>query len=121
MKSCLVVDDSRVVRKVARRILEDLQFVIEEAIDGKTAMDACLRKMPDAILLDWNMPGLSGIDFLRQLRRMKDGSKPVVVFCTTENDIAHIREAIGAGANEYIMKPFDGDILESKMIQVGFL
>ena len=121
MKSCLVVDDSRVVRKVARRILEDLQFVIEEAIDGKTAMDACLRRMPDAILLDWNMPGLSGIDFLRQLRRIKGGDKPVVVFCTTENDIQHIQEAISAGANEYIMKPFDSEIIESKFSQVGLL
>jgi two-component system, chemotaxis family, chemotaxis protein CheY len=121
MKSCLVVDDSRVVRKVARRILEDLQFIIEEAIDGRTAMEACLRKMPDAILLDWNMPGLSGIDFLRQLRRTKGGDTPIVVFCTTENDLQHIREAIGAGANEYIMKPFDSDILQAKFVQVGLL
>ncbi|HEX7969536.1 MAG TPA: response regulator [Stellaceae bacterium] len=121
MKSCLVVDDSRVVRKVARRILEDLNFIIEEAVDGRTAMDACLRKMPDAILLDWNMPGLSGIDFLRQLRRTKGGDRPIVVFCTTENDIQHIREAIGAGANEYIMKPFDSDILQAKFAQVGLL
>jgi two-component system, chemotaxis family, chemotaxis protein CheY len=121
MKSCLVVDDSQVVRKVARRILEDLHFAIEEADDGKTAMDLCLRKMPDVILLDWNMPVMSGIDFLRQLRRMKGGGVPVVVFCTTENDVQHIREAIGAGANEYIMKPFDSDILKAKLAQVGLL
>lgn len=121
MKSCLVVDDSRVVRKVARRILEDLHFFIEEAADGKLALDACLKKMPDVVLLDWNMPVMNGIEFLRELRRMPGGAKPVVVFCTTENDLQHIQEAIGAGANEYIMKPFDGDILEAKFAQVGLL
>jgi two-component system, chemotaxis family, chemotaxis protein CheY len=121
MRSCLVVDDSRVVRKVARRILEDLNFVIEEAADGKLAMEACLRAMPDVILLDWNMPVMNGIDFLRQLRRTPGGEAPVVVFCTTENDVPHIQEAISAGADEYIMKPFDSDILQAKFAQVGLL
>jgi two-component system, chemotaxis family, chemotaxis protein CheY len=121
MKSCLIVDDSRVVRKVARRILEDLHFNIEEAADGKLALDACLKKMPDVVLLDWNMPVMNGIDFLRQLRRAPGGDNPVGGVCTTENDIQHIQEAIGAGANEYIMKPFDSDILQAKFAQVGLL
>jgi two-component system chemotaxis response regulator CheY len=121
MRSCLVVDDSRVVRKVARRILEELKFTIEEAADGNLAMQACLRQMPDVILLDWNMPVMNGIDFLRQLRRMRGGEAPVVVFCTTENDIQHIQEAIGAGANEYIMKPFDSEIIQAKFAQVGLI
>ncbi|MBV9523468.1 MAG: response regulator, partial [Alphaproteobacteria bacterium] len=106
-KSCLVIDDSRVVRKVARRILEDLDFAVEEAEDGKRAMAACLRVMPAAILLDWNMPVMDGIAFLRALRRTSGGDVPIVVFCTTENDVEHIQEAIAAGADEYIMKPFD--------------
>ena len=121
MKSCLIVDDSRVVRKVARRILEDLHFNIEEAADGKIAIEACRRNMPDVVLLDWNMPVMNGIDFLRQLRRSPGGTAPVVVFCTTENDVEHIQEAIVAGANEYIMKPFDSDILQAKLVQVGLL
>jgi two-component system, chemotaxis family, chemotaxis protein CheY len=121
MKSCLVVDDSRVIRKVARRILEDMQFGVEEAADGMEALQACRTKMPEAILLDWNMPVMNGIDFLRQLRREPGGESPVVVFCTTENDIAHISEAISAGANEYIMKPFDGDILSSKFSDAGLV
>ncbi|MGO8915135.1 MAG: response regulator [Stellaceae bacterium] len=121
MKSCLIVDDSRVVRKVARRILEDMHFAVDEAADGKLALDACLKKMPDVVLLDWNMPVMNGIDFLRQLRRAPGGDSPVVVFCTTENDIQHIQEAIGAGANEYIMKPFDSDILQAKFAQVGLM
>ena len=121
MKQCLVVDDSRVIRKVARRILEDLAFDIEEAADGKEALDRCRAAMPDAILLDWNMPVMSGIDFLRALRSEPGGQRPVVVFCTTENDIDHITEAMNAGANEYVMKPFDGEILQSKFAEVGLL
>ena len=121
MKSCLVVDDSKVVRMVARKILESLDFKIEEAEDGQKALDACQRSMPDAVLLDWNMPVKSGIEFLRDLRAMSDVDQPVVLFCTTENDMAHIQEAIGAGANEYIMKPFDSEIIQSKFSQVGLI
>lgn len=121
MKSCLIVDDSKVIRMVARKMLEDLNFEIEEAEDGKKAMEACLRKMPDAILLDWNMPVMSGIDFLIELRKTSGGDSPIVVFCTTENDMKHIQEAMGAGANEYIMKPFDSEIIQTKFAQVGLL
>lgn len=119
MRRCLVVDDSRVIRKVARRILEDMRFQIEEAGDGMAALTACRRQMPDAILLDWTMPVMSGIDFLRRLRAEPGGDKPAVVFCTTENDIERMSEALEAGADEYMMKPFDGDILQSKFIQAG--
>lgn len=121
MKSCLVVDDSRVIRMVARRILEQLGFEIQEAVDGQDALSSCRKQMPDAILLDWNMPVMNGIDFLRALRSENNGGAPVVVFCTTENDMSHIREAIAAGANEYIMKPFDRDILQAKFAQVGLI
>lgn len=121
MKSCLVVDDSRVIRMVARRILEQLGFEIREAVDGQEALNECLKALPDAILLDWNMPVMNGIDFLRELRKLSGGDGPIVVFCTTENDMAHIREAIEAGANEYIMKPFDKEIIEAKFAQVGLL
>lgn len=114
MKSCLVVDDSSVVRKVARRILEDMDYIIDEAEDGQEAFDKCVAEMPDAILLDWNMPVKTGLEFLKDLRAYQGGDKPKVVFCTTENDIGHIAMALKAGANEYIMKPFDRDILEGK-------
>jgi two-component system chemotaxis response regulator CheY len=121
MKRCLVVDDSSVIRKVARRILEEFDFEIDEAEDGRQALELCGRQMPDGILLDWNMPVMSGIEFLEQLRRVSGGSKPKVVFCTTENDLDQISRAIEAGANEYIMKPFDRDILEDKLISVGLI
>ncbi|HWD27373.1 MAG TPA: response regulator [Rhizomicrobium sp.] len=119
MRNCLVVDDSRVIRKVACRILQDLRYETEEAEDGLAALAACRARMPELILLDWNMPNMNGIEFLKTLRRERDGQRPVVVFCTTENDVAHITEALGAGANEYIMKPFDRGIVEAKLAEVG--
>ena len=121
MKTCLVVDDSSVIRKVARRILEGLDFQIMEAENGEEAIETCKRQLPDAILLDWNMPKMDGYDFLRVLRRLPGGDGPKVVFCTTENDVAHIARALHAGANEYIMKPFDKDIVQAKFQEVGLI
>jgi two-component system chemotaxis response regulator CheY len=121
VKTCLVVDDSRVIRKVARRILEELGFEIAEASDGMEAIAWCRTAMPEAILLDWNMPVMDGITFLRELRKEPDGHEPVVVFCTVENDMEHIVTALEAGADEYIMKPFDGDILEAKLTEAGLV
>lgn len=119
MKRCLVVDDSKVIRRVARRILEELSFEVAEAVDGKDALDQCVPYPPDVVLLDWNMPVMDGLEFLKALRSNTDIAQPVVVFCTTENDMGHIRAAIEAGANEYIMKPFDREIIEAKFKQVG--
>lgn len=121
MKSCLIVDDSKVVRMVARKILEELGFETEEAEDGVQALASCQARMPDAVLLDWNMPEKSGIEFLRELRAAPGGDAPVVVFCTTETDVDHIQQALEAGANEYIMKPFDREIIQAKFAQVGLL
>ena len=121
MKTVLIVDDSTVIRKVARRILEGMRFQSREAEDGRRALEMCIESMPDAILLDWNMPVMDGIDFLEQLRRMPGGTKPKVVFCTTENDVAHIARAISAGADEYIMKPFDKEIVRSKFEEIGIM
>ena len=120
-KTCLVVDDSHVVRKVARRILENLGYTCEEAEDGQVALAACRKSMPELVLLDWNMPVMNGIEYLRALRQEPNGTKPVVVFCTTENDMSSIQEAMGAGANEYIMKPFDNDIIAGKLAQLGLI
>jgi two-component system, chemotaxis family, chemotaxis protein CheY len=121
VKLCLVVDDSRVVRKVARRILEDLGFEVAEAGDGVEALAWVRTTLPDVVLLDWNMPAMNGLEFLRQLRREPGGDAPRVVFCSVENDLDRIREALDEGANEYIMKPFDGDIVASKLALAGVL
>jgi len=120
MLDCLIVDDSRVIRKVSRHILETMGFSVREAENGREGLVACDEAMPDVILLDWNMPVMTGIEFLVQLRSQPGGDKSKVVFCTTENDISHIREAISAGADEYVMKPFDHETLQIKLQLVGF-
>lgn len=119
MRTCLVVDDSRVIRKVARRILEDLGFEIAEAGDGMEALAWCRAAMPDAVLLDWQMPVMDGLDFLRRLRAEPGGEAPKVVFCSVENSVERIRQALDAGADEYVMKPFDGDIIAAKFEMAG--
>lgn len=121
MKHCLVVDDSRVIRKVACRILEQLKFVAEEADNGHMALEACRANMPDAILLDAKASQAGGFEFLRNLRKEKGGDRPVVVVCTSENNAARIGEALGAGANDYLLKPFDHAALKEKLTEVGLL
>jgi two-component system, chemotaxis family, chemotaxis protein CheY len=119
--TCLVVDDSAVVRKVARRILERHGFTVREAADGQQALEACRAELPRAVLLDRNMPVLDGVGFLRALRREYGPDDPVVLFCTSEAGHSQILEGIEAGAQEYLMKPFDDDILHDKLVQAGLL
>jgi two-component system, chemotaxis family, chemotaxis protein CheY len=121
LKTCLVVDDSPVIRKVSRRILEDLGFEVAEAANGVAAMAWCDAMMPDAILLDWRMPEMDGMAFLRRLRAARDGDRPRVIFCSGETEIERIREALDAGADEYIMKPFDGAIVAGKLHSLGLM
>lgn len=117
--TCLIVEDSRVIRRISRHIVESIGMIAFEAEDGQQALDACASAMPDLILLDWNMPVMDGLQFLRALRARPDGQSPKVVFCTTEYDAEHIREAIASGANEYVMKPFDQDTLLLKLQLIG--
>jgi two-component system chemotaxis response regulator CheY len=121
VKTCLVVDDSRVVRKVARRILENLDFEVTEAVDGAEALAACRAAMPYAILLDWTMPIMDGLEFLRRLRAEPGGGDPVVVFCSAETHPDRIAEALGGGADEYVMKPFDSEIMAAKFAEAGLI
>lgn len=119
MKTCLVVDDSAVIRRVARRILEELGFRVSEAGDGAEALARCRQRMPGAILLDWHMPVMSGPEFLRKLRLEPGGGDPKVIFCSVETEVARIREALEAGADEFVMKPFDAEIMAGKLAAAG--
>lgn len=117
----LIVDDSSTIRKIIRKILEELGFSCAEAEDGNFAVQECEKSMPDIIFLDWNMPNMNGLEFLKHLRLMDGGSKPKVIFCTTENTMEYIQEGLQAGADEYIMKPFDKMVIETKLTQMGLL
>ncbi len=113
------MDDSKLVRKVARHILETLDFVVDEASNGSEALARCVAAMPDVVLLDWNMPVMGGMEFLRELGHKSPGRRPKIMFCTTQSGAAHINAALRAGADEYVMKPFDRETLEGKLTQIG--
>lgn len=119
MKNCLVVEDSRVMRTVARRIFEELQFEIGEAEDGMGGLRACHDKMPDLIFLDWDLPSMPGLEFLKSVRGQPNGAHPVILFATTENDPEEIAQAIAAGADDYVMKPYDRAALRTKLVDIG--
>ena len=116
---CLIVDDSRVIRRMAADILKSLGLRTAEAEDGLKAVEFCQKMVPDMVLLDWNMPEMDGITCLRALRAMPLDPRPLVVMCTTENSVSKIREALEAGADEYIMKPYDREVLLDKLAQLG--
>ena len=118
-RTCLIVDDSRIIRKVARRIVEGLGFEVDEAADGSEALAFCSGVIPEVILLDWSMPVMDGMTFLRRLRALPGGLAPKVLFCTIETRAERIAEALSAGGDDYVMKPFDGEILTSKFAEVG--
>ncbi|MCI0754153.1 response regulator [Teichococcus vastitatis] len=120
-KTVLCVDDSRVVRKAARRILERHGFSVREAENGLLALEACRAEMPRLVLLDWNMPVMDGMQFLGVLRAEFGPDEPLVMLCTTESEFARIVLALQNGANEYIMKPFDDEIVAGKLVQLGLL
>ena len=119
--TCLVVDDSRVVRKVARRILEAHGYEVAEAEDGRDALAHCRRGLPRCVLLDWNMPVMNGLSFLQALRAEFGAAGPAVLFCTTQNDVAQMAAAVQSGAQDYITKPFDEAILTGKFKELGLL
>lgn len=121
MKSCLIVDDSRIVRKVIRRIIEPLGFSIHEAEHGLDALRVLADRPVDLIMLDWNMPVMDGLAFLKALRSDAALTQPKVIFCTTENEFAKIEAAMTAGADEYVMKPFDEAIIVGKLEQLALL
>lgn len=119
VRRCLVVDDSRMIRKVARRIVEDLGFETAEAENGEEALARCKAAMPDLILLDWNMPVMSGIEFVTRLRALPADRAPRVVFCTSNSGAVDIHKGIEAGADEYVIKPFDEASLRAKLRNIG--
>ncbi|MBL4600188.1 MAG: response regulator [Rhizobiaceae bacterium] len=121
MQVIMVVDDSPVIRKVADRLLRDLGFIVIEAADGNEALNLCSHKMPDAIMVDWDLPTMSGTEFIRELRQLDNASDAKVLYCTSEMMIAEMTRAKRAGASGFLMKPFDRNILATKLSEVGIV
>ena len=118
-RSCLLVDDSRVMRKVANGIISGLGYQVTEAENGQEALARCKVAMPDLILLDWEMPFMTGVEFVAALRQIDGGVAPKVVFCTSESETTDIYKGIDAGADEYVTKPFDQQSLLVKLQRIG--
>ncbi len=118
-KLCLLVDDSNVVRRIAGAMLQGLGYLIAEAASGRQALEMCREFTPDLILLDWNMPEMDGITCLERLRDIAARKRPKVILCTAESRLEKIGMAMAAGADEYIMKPFDRQILHDKLVHIG--
>ena len=121
MKTCLVVDDSKIVRKVVRKIVENLGFNVLEAEHGQEALDQTRANAVDVIILDWNMPVMDGMECMKVMRADASIAQPKIIFCTTENEFSKIQQAIMNGADEYVMKPFDEAIIAGKMRQLGII
>jgi len=118
-KTCLIVDDSRVIRKVSSKIAISLGYVPVEAENGEEALARCKKSMPDLVLTDWNMPEMDGIEFVTKLRGIPTPKEPVVVFCTSNGEAKDIHDGIAAGADDYIVKPFDEAALKAKLEKLG--
>ncbi|WP_255357968.1 PleD family two-component system response regulator [Erythrobacter sp. CCH5-A1] len=118
-KTCLIVDDSRVIRKVSSKIAISLGYVPVEAENGEEALARCKKSMPDLVLTDWNMPEMDGITFVTKLRSIPTPREPVVVFCTSNGEAKDIHDGIAAGADDYIVKPFDEAALKAKLEKLG--
>jgi two-component system, chemotaxis family, chemotaxis protein CheY len=117
MKHALIVDDSSAIRLVARRILERLEFEVVEAADTEAAYDACGRRSPDFIFLDLHIPGF--VEFLGYQRSRLGGRQPKVLVCTVESDDPHLDGAFRAGADDFMLKPFDREVLEARLREIG--
>ena len=120
-KHCLIVDDSDVIRRITKHMLNALRLDSSEAVNGHDALVLCRKAMPDAILLDWSMPVLGGLDTLQSLRRLPGGTAPVVFYCMTENDATETARALAAGATDILLKPYDREALRQKLINAGLL
>lgn len=117
----LVADDSSVIRKVARRICEDLSIRVAEAEDAEQMLEVCRDEMPDAIMVDWHIRGSDAFDLIKELRGMEHGKDPKVLFCMTEFNLAQIARAKRAGADDHLLKPFDKEVMQAKLKEIGLL
>lgn len=119
-KNCLVVDDSELIREIATRIVSDLGLEADGAADAVQAVEYCREKMPAVVFLDWDLPSMGALDFLRELASL-EGDKPAVILCATENDHQQFTLAKAAGAAHHILKPFDKAVITAKLAEIGLI
>ena len=121
MPKCLIADDSKIMRMLLRKIMENFGFDVAEAEDGEDVLEQCLTLRPELIISDWSLPLIDGIDVLYKIRADRKIKQPLFVFCSYITDAAVIRQALDGGADDFIMRPFDEDIIASKLAILGLL
>jgi two-component system chemotaxis response regulator CheY len=118
----LIVDDSRAMRTILGKILKGLGFEISEAPNGSEGVNMLSTgSLPDLVLVDWNMPEMNGLEFVRAVRLRRNLDAVRLVMVTTETESGRIMQALESGANEYIMKPFTAEVLQQKLVQIGLV
>jgi len=118
----LVIDDSRAMRAILKRILVKLDFKISEAADGQQGLDQLAANKDVSIcLVDWNMPVMNGYEFVKAVRSNPDNKDIWLMMVTTETEMSRVVKAMAAGANEYVMKPFTDDVIVDKLRLLGLV
>ncbi|MGA2832772.1 MAG: response regulator [Terracidiphilus sp.] len=121
MSKALVVDDSKTIRMIIRRVLTELGFEVCEAANGIEALKVldAEKTAVSLVLADWNMPEMNGLELVKSLRQRPEFASIKILMVTTETEIGQMTQALEAGANEYVMKPFTKDVLVEKLELVG--
>ena len=119
MKHILIIDDSPIIRRYGRLIFESLNFRVSEAETEADALERSKADTPDFILIDWIMPGISSLELISKLRRTLQSKPPYIIYLTTENDVPELNRAFKAGADDYLLKPFNKEIIEMKLHEIA--
>ncbi|MEZ4331014.1 MAG: response regulator [Myxococcota bacterium] len=118
----ITVDDSKTIRAIVKRTLKGVGFEVEEAEDGVQALERIKDAWPiDLAVVDWNMPNMNGLELIREIRRRPEWNDMRIMMATTESEISQMQLALDAGADEYLMKPFDREALEQKLVLLGLV
>lgn len=120
-QKCLVVDDSEVIREIAVRILTQLHIDVGQAESASAGLNYCQEFKPGAVLLDWDLPAMGALDFLRGAADLPAEERPVIILCATENDPQQFTLARAAGAEHHILKPFDKTSIQEKLAEIGLI
>lgn len=121
MKIFMIADDSPVIRKVARRLIEDMGFVVVEAASAEQAQAMCVENMPDGVLVDWDMPGMPSLDLIHWFAHYPDAEGVKTLYCTSEVLVSEMTRAKRAGASGFLLKPFNRTMIVKKFMEVGLI
>jgi len=123
MSRAMVIDDSRSIRMILGKMLTELGYQVSQAANGKEALTAVEQdaELFSLVLVDWNMPEMNGLEFVKNFRANARFSSVPLVMVTTETELSQVEFALEAGANEYVMKPFTKEVISDKLRMIGVI